>query len=774
MPHPRTLSLDGEDWTTYWLLPGEWESRRVWEAEPPEAAGRRIAAVVPGHAQDALRRELPDPYLYQNATEWQWVSERDWIFEKRLAVPDDLAGLRFRLRFEAIDDSAHVFLNGVRVGSHEGRYTPAEWDVTDRLTPGAEAHLLVVVQLRDERLLPPGVDWPKGFIPVGIPESVTVEATGPAWFRTAAAYTNLSEERSEAAVTVVTELAALERTAAVIVAEIMQAGLPIDTIEDAVTVFQSDTSLVQSTILPRVQLWQPNGSGRPTLYQVRLSLFDTRQRLLDRRELEFGVRHVEAVPCEGSPPDAPLSCLVVNGRRTWIRGWSWVPLDVLSGTVDLDRYEQVLRLARDANVNLLRVWGGGGVEKEVFYRLCDRYGIMVWQELPPAGEAPSLTALQEQTEAILARRRWHACLVAWSPASGDADSAALQELREAVAMEDPLRLWMPAPPDPAAAIGGRGLSELAVFYDTLQTPLLDSFGHPAAANRGTFRFFGDEIPEPDRSADPVREAFGAVAEFEDWVRASQLLQALELQCAIEAQRRRGERSAGVIPWHLDEPWPTASGTSSVDYRGMPKPAFSAVKRAYAPFHVSAQLSTFHWDGESHFRAAVWLHNDGPERSLLNVVATIVDLNGRELYQENLAAEAAEDASEQVDDISWRFPAGFASPFLLLLEVIDEEGETIARNAYPHSRAGDEPFAGFLHAPSTSLEAEWREDGLCVKNRGTAPALWVEIRNGREPVEDSHFPLGAGAERTLQVTPGRKTVAVYAWNGESVSVAPRGA
>ncbi len=78
-----------------------------------------------------------------------------------------------------------------------------------------------------------------------------------------------------------------------------------------------------------------------------------------------------------------------------------------------------------------------------------------------------------------------------------------------------------------------------------------------------------------------------------------------------------------------------------------------------------------------------------------MVATIVDLQGRELYQENLAAEAPENSSEPVDTLSWRFPQEFAAPFLLFLEVIDEEGETLARNHYLHSRAPDPPFAGYL-------------------------------------------------------------------------------
>src|SRR5262245_4155615 len=87
-----------------------------------------------------------------------------------------------------------------------------------------------------------------------------------------------------------------------------------------------------------------------------------------------------------------------------------------------------------------------------------------------------------------------------------------------------------------------------------------------------------------------------------------------------------------------------------------------------------------------FGAVAWLHNSGPGRSLLNVAVTISGLDGRVLHQENLAAEAPEAAAERAGDLVWRFPTGFAEVFLVHLEVIDEEGERVAENAYLHSRS----------------------------------------------------------------------------------------
>src|SRR5262249_31971342 len=146
-------------------------------------------------------------------------------------------------------------------------------------------------------------------------------------------------------------------------------------------------------------------------------------------------------------------------------------------------------------------------------------------------------------------------------------------------------------------------------------------------------------------------------------------------------------------------------TNAVDYFGRPKPAYWAVRRAYAPLHVSAAYATLDWSGQDEFHTDVWLHNSGVSRELLNVAVTISTLGGQVCYQENLAAEAPGNAAEPAGDVRWRFPAGFGEIFLLHLEVIDEEGERLAENAYLHSRAPAPIFAGLRSAPGTQLTIE---------------------------------------------------------------------
>ena len=831
MSIPHIHSLDGADWTVYWLMPDEWRWRRVWETEPPEAPSRRIPAAVPGHAQEALLRagKLPHPYVEENSRSWEWTSERDWIFEKQFTVLREFEEAHVRLQFDGIDEAAHVYLNGTEVGAHRGQMIPAEWEVGPLLRYDEPNHLVVIVERapraqgqigwtsRERRWgsrFAYGWDWCTRLVPVGLWDSVRLVATGPAWFGEVSVYTNLSLDRTEAAVSIVSEFRARRETPATIIAEITQEGLPVDTVQDPITLFRSDTSLVQSAFIPRVQLWWPNGAGRPSLYQLRLTMVDAYDRVLDRRILEFGVRQVEALPCEGAPPDSLPYSLSVNGRRLWIKGWNWVPPDHLYAGVSEERYERLLSLARDAHVNLLRVWGGGPLEREMFYRLCDRYGIMVWQEFPlsssgidnnPPSDEAYLNYASRQAEAILPRRRNHPSLVLWCGGNEltgpdleplGSDHPALAALRDAVATDDPQRLWLPtSPTGPSFAADPRhkgelhdahgpwewlGLAEHPAFYNNIDPLLHSEFGVEGVANPETLEFIFAGAPPQPSTTDPVwmhhgggwwlrtervERAFGPCTNTAAWVRASQQLQAMGLQYGVEANRRRKWRCAGVLPWQFNEAWPNAVCTNAVDYFGRPKSAYYAVKRAYAPFHVSAAFPTHVWSGENTFRADVWLHNSGAERSLLNVVATVVGLDGREWYQENLAAEAPENAAEPAGDLSWRFPPGFAEAFLLLLEVVDEEGETLSRNTYWHSRAADPPFAPFLEAPPTRLALSLVEGGVRVWNEGVAVALGVRIE-GADLIEDNNFPLPPGAERRLALR-GAGTLRAHAWNAPPV-------
>src|SRR5207249_8264959 len=152
-------------------------------------------------------------------------------------------------------------------------------------------------------------------------------------------------------------------------------------------------------------------------------------------------------------------------------------------------------------------------------------------------------------------------------------------------------------------------------------------------------------------------------------------------------------------------------TNAVDYYGRTKPAYDVVRRAYRPFHVSAAYETIAWHGCTEFVADVWLQNEGEARELLNVVVTIADVGGQVFVQENLAAEAPAEAAENAGDVRWRLPSGYRGVFVLFLQVVDEEGQILAENAYLHSSAPEPAFAPLLTAPRTRVEISGRQSAI---------------------------------------------------------------
>jgi beta-mannosidase len=360
------------------------------------------------------------------------------------------------------------------------------------------------------------------------------------------------------------------------------------------------------------ELWWPNGSGEARLYTLRAG----------GCELAIGFRTVELDDYR----------LRVNGRELPIRGWNWVPLDALHGVPRREKLEHLLGLAARANANLLRVWGGGLIETPEFYELCDRLGLLVWQEFSHScsgiesvpSDDPEFVALMEaEARAIAPRLARHPSLAIWcggNELDGDDSTPVLAALRDVVRELDPERAWLPTSPLGAADEHGpwehQGLARHNSFWDGRTSRLHSEFGVEGMTNRAALdALIAPEHRWPADRTNPVyehlgawwnnaplvQEAFGGqIEDVETMRRASQWLQYEGLRYAVEATLRRG---AGAIPWQLNESFPNAWCTSAVDWHGVPKPAFHGVARAYggAP---SAQFTTPAWGGHVEARARV--------------------------------------------------------------------------------------------------------------------------------------------------------------------------
>ena len=702
-------SLDGDDWQLRGCLGSEWE----WHVGPdkPWDAPGWVPARVPGSVLDDLVRagEVPTPYFERNSRLAEWVPERAWIYRRRVRVDGDGA----RVEFAGIDHAATVFVDGGEAARNEGAFRPFAVDVP------AGDHLLAVV------VHPAPESEPQ----VGHTSKVRVHKSrmGYGWdFCPRLVHQGIWRS-----------VALANGTA---VADDVRVRL-----ENGDGIVESGGEVVR---IESPELWWPNGMGEPRLYPVSIG----------GRELHVGFRAVELQDDYS---------LVVNGERVAIRGWNWVPVDALYGVPRPEKVAHLLGLARRANVNLLRVWGGGLIETPEFYETCDRLGLLVWQEFSmsssgmesvPSDDPAFVRLMVDEAHAIVPRLRRHPSLAIWcggNELDGDDSTPVLAALRDAVRELDPERSWLATSPLAPHDVHGpwehQGLDRHNEHYDALDAPLHSEFGVEGMTNGRTLAaLVAPEHRWPADRTNPVYEHLGAwwnnaplvqssfggrIGDVETMRRASQWLQYDGLRYAVEATLRRG---AGVIPWQFDESFPNAWCTSALDHRGDPKPAYYGVARAYRPGHVSASFATTAWGGRGEVRARV---HRGTGR--------LVDLDG------HVVAEGAE-LGAPLD--------AFASDVFLL----DAGG-----NRYVMTRTSD--LAPLLDLPRAAVEVERADGSVTLRHAGGPAAIGIVIEDARPydapgwiVLEDNVIDLLPGETRELAVE-GEGPLLVEGWNVEALRV-----
>ncbi|MGE5672321.1 MAG: glycosyl hydrolase 2 galactose-binding domain-containing protein, partial [Mycobacterium leprae] len=833
--------------------------------------------------------QIPDPYWELNSLAIEWVPDRTWIYKKTFTADPAWQGQRVALHFKGVDYEAQFFLNGERLGEHVGMYTPAAFEVGSKLKYGEENMISVVIEpapheqpqvskttrVRTHKSrMTYWWDFCPRMIHIGIWDDVYLEVTGPAkvaqvWVRpqlstdhrqaditvTATIDAALASPAAEAAVataagtapavnvgTAETLNAAPAASAAVspsavampvveasatltVEATVRLNGQVVATAQAPYTVNGCQGSVALPLTVANPALWWPNGHGAQPLYQAEVRLLGPDGSVWDLQESTFGIRSVELVQNEKADPAARPYTFVVNGKKIYIKGWNWVPIDALYGVERPEKLERLLTLARNAHCNMLRVWGGGLIEKDAFYDLCDRYGIMVWQEFiqsssginnKPSTEPEFIDMMVNEAEQIIPRKRNHPSLVVWCGGNelGDLqgrpitnEEPVIGALKDAVNRLDPDRVWLPSSPsgpvynnslesirkDPTALhdVHGpwehQGLTGQYELYNQGTCLLHSEFGLEGMTNRKALdATIAPENQWPATRDNPlyfhrgswwvneplVQKEFGGIDQVEPLRKASQFFQFEGLRYALEADRRRAYQCSGTLPWQFNEPYPNAYCTSALDYYGQPKSGYFAVAQAYEPLHVSAAFATQAWAGRESFEATLWVSNsDGSGSGTLKVA--LVGASGKVYLQREGNVSYEGNRSTRVQAVQLPLAEIGEELFYLDLALTGADGTVASVNRYLFTKA--ETLAAMLTAPTTTVTVQQEGDRITVTNTGvyTALAIWLEDgRSFNAPgyvyFGANHFDLLPGESRTVAVAwtadvpAGDRWIAVRAW------------
>lgn len=725
---PRSvLPLDGDEWRLGRAPSGPEPRQATWQEM--ERVVEWLPAAVPGNVRADLLRanRLPDLFWDQGPESARWVDDHSWWLVRDW--PASLsAGQRVHLVLRGVDYLSEVFLNGRHLGSHEGMFSPQVYDVTEHVA--AENRL--AVRIAGSRWLPRdrssagekllnilearlsglagrfphrrdtlkcqmsfGWDFAPPLPTMGIWDAVYAIVSDGVFIRDVSVSQEVQpgEAHLEIDVTFDAAVAGPLVVACRLEGESFQ-GPGASASRELEAVPGTNRARLRLAV-PEPRLWWPWDHGEPNLYRLAVEV-QAGGRLLDGVVETVGLRRIEM---DGWT-------LRVNGRPVYARGANWVPADILPGRAGEDDYRALLTLAREANMNVLRVWGGGLREKRAFYDLCDRLGILIWQEFPfacafltrfPRSEG-YLHLARSEARAIVRDLRQHACLALWcggNEFSPRRNEPLVSALREIVAAEDPARPFVPASP------AGGDSHFWGVWHNFL----------PPSAYREDPARFGSEFglqapPDPGVLARFLPEAglwppgkgwtyHGAglaklwryarpflgkgEVTLDRFVQASQRAQAHGLQIAIEHHRRaRAQGDGGALVWQLNEPWPAISW-AIVDFYRNPKPAYEAVRRAFNPVLVSLDYPLRPYRGGDTLEIDAWVLNDTP-RALPGTRVEIVleEPGGRPAEMARLDLDVAANAVAHAGRLAWRLPAG--ERWRLAARLI-HGGEVLSANEY---------------------------------------------------------------------------------------------
>jgi beta-mannosidase len=597
--------------------------------------------------QQALRQAgvIPDWNIGFDARSCEWVENRHWIFET--IIPDDWLqeGLSHRLVCLGLDFSGWVLLNGHEVGSFRGTFVPHSFDLTPFLKPGTPHRLEIIFDCPPRWLGQFGYtsqmtdwkprfnytwDWTARLVQLGIWDSLSLVISDGNEMDSVVCRPEASADGEKGSLRLSGSVKG--PAGAAVLVELHQETRRVHS--EKISRQEWERGVIWEDL--DVELWFPNGAGAQPLYELRWSLLDEREDVVDGGSCTVGFKQLEWSPCAGAPEAADPWICCINGSPIFLQGVNWTPIRPNFADVTEEDYRQRLELYREIGCNVLRVWGGAFLEKDCFYRLCDELGLLVWQELPlsssgvenwPPEDEASILAMEQIAASYIRRRGHHASLLMWCGGNElqgaldggkvgigkpiDGTHPMMSRIAALMEREDPGRRFMPASssgPRFSADMKeyGKGLhwdvhgpwiapgplhENWTHYWEQDDSLLRSEAGAPGASPIDIIRtYIGSHEEVPGSVENPIwrrnswwiewpeflRHFGRAEASLEEYVEWSQERQARALAIAARACKARFPACAGFIVWMGHDSFPCTANTAIVDFLGRPKPAALAL------------------------------------------------------------------------------------------------------------------------------------------------------------------------------------------------------
>lgn len=755
---------------------------------------------VPTTVQNALLElgETPDPLWDTNTwdelqehgwpQDFPWhhrktrIEQQDWWFARTFDVPESLKGQTVRLYFDGVDYGASFYLNGHSLGYHQGLFGGPLYNVTSLLHYDKPNELVVAVDTVPDAWTgvpkgSPGWGWHYGhLISLGIWRSVLLESVPAVEIQSPFVKTqSITEDGATLAVEYYTNSqvpGAVEATVCFEIAGENFEGAPV-AFANTISVPYGKTRWETTINLPGAKVWWPVNYGDQPLYTLRAAL-NAADGAADVKSTRFGIRTIEMKPVRGTRAEIDYRWqFVINGVPMFIKGANWCWTDPMLQQ-DPAKYEHILEMAKRGGIQMFRCWGGGMVESDIFYRLCDEKGLMVYEEFPYCWGPPDFpltdpAVLDQQVSDVVKRNRNHPSLVMWGGGNenvgitGNDDGLLLVGRR--CRQYDPTRPFHRTSPwggslhnwgvfhhgnpidsgfvnSPAPWFGEFGLPTMSNWLESLEyLPEAKMNTWPPAQDDGGIMAHMNQFGFGDMAKVMRYADYGPIQSWRQYIEYGQMAQGDEIAFATNLQRAGSYLNKGGLWFYkMTELFPGQSW-GVVGFYGHPKLSYYRAKQFFAPRAAFAQYDRYDLAPGEAFKAGLYAANDSAF-PLGNATASAVIYGSdlQELWRKDYPVENVPTATRvELDQLELTLDPEKIKPFLMAVSLRGADGERLSDQWYwfnfraktdavkkleeipawgwPHDRApeafeayGSLPEARLLTLPKAGLQVRVERDG----------------------------------------------------------------
>lgn len=752
-----------------------------------EGAGNCVDVQIPGDVHSALLQagKIKDPYWGKNEIDLQYLNREDWVFSRLFQLEEAfIQSPSVCINFDSIDTIAEVTINGHVIGYSDNMFVRRRWEVKPFLLVGENKLIVKIRSAENEAALRalelpyevPGCEYPVQSSNRNLVRKVQCHAGwdwgcclmvaglyGEIYLNTAQpvriehVVTHQSHKKDVCHLEVTVELYSAEECERELI-------LLIDG-QHAAKIFKlnhGNNIICHKIDVENPQIWWPNGYGAQPLYNLEVTM--SGQKLKKR----IGFRDLQLVMEED---ERGLGFKFrVNGVDIFAKGANWIPCDAMPSRQTRSVIDDLLSSAVDANMNMLRVWGGGQYESDDFYELCDEKGLLVWQDFMfscstyPATEK-FLKSVEKEVSYQVKRLRDHPCIALWcgnnenlgalnwfdvSRENRDRYLVDYDRLTEGIIGKvvdacDPSRSYWPSSPS-----GGRGdysdnwhddsrgdMHYWEVWhsgksfdeYYKIKPRFCSEFGYQSFPSLDTIRTYAPEdqfnVTAPimehhqrnvggnSKIIEMFTRYFRMPDGFANFVYLSQVQQGLAIKTAVEFWRHLMPICMGTLYWQLNDLWPVCSW-SSLEYGGKWKILHYMAKRFYAPVVVSA----FQKEPEI---LQIWVTNDKQWTIDVEVNIRIITFRGEEIKAVKISEKIECGSSVCIKNFLRGELAPDPSDTFMLIDMHSDEG--VYRNEHV--------FSTWKSCELVKADVQWEVDltdskDFCILVSTNYPAFYVTL------------------------------------------------